>query len=257
MTYAIICFVAALASVLTFFSGFGLGTLLLPAFALFFPVQVAVTLTAIVHFLNGIFKLALVGRSANRAVVLRFGLPAIFAAYGGARLLYWLTDQGALYSYTLAGRQFIVTPIKLVIAVLMILFSGLELWPRFKKAAVPPKYLPLGGVLTGFFGGLSGHQGAFRTIFLLRTGLEKEILIATGVAIAALVDLSRIPVYLASFTIAQIQKHGLLLAAATGSAFLGAYLGNRLLKKVTLRVVELAVALMLAGIAVAMGAGWI
>ena len=34
MSYLVICSVALLASGLTFFSGFGLGTLLLPAFAL-------------------------------------------------------------------------------------------------------------------------------------------------------------------------------------------------------------------------------
>ena len=59
MSYLIICTVALLASALTFFSGFDLGTLLLPAFALFFPIEQAVALTAVVHFLNSLFKLAL------------------------------------------------------------------------------------------------------------------------------------------------------------------------------------------------------
>jgi len=48
--YVIICLAAFLASALTFFSGFGLGTILMPVFALFFPVEVAIGLTAIVHF---------------------------------------------------------------------------------------------------------------------------------------------------------------------------------------------------------------
>lgn len=39
MPFLVICGVACAASALTFFSGFGLGTLLLPAFALFVPVQ--------------------------------------------------------------------------------------------------------------------------------------------------------------------------------------------------------------------------
>ena len=42
MDMAIIAVVAALASALTLYSGFGLGTILLPAFALFFPAPVAV-----------------------------------------------------------------------------------------------------------------------------------------------------------------------------------------------------------------------
>ncbi|MEK9138207.1 MAG: sulfite exporter TauE/SafE family protein, partial [Bacteroidota bacterium] len=59
MEYLIVCTIALLASGLTLFSGFGLGTLLLPAFILFFPPDVAVGMTAIVHFLNNIFKLVL------------------------------------------------------------------------------------------------------------------------------------------------------------------------------------------------------
>ena len=48
----VVSVVALVASTLTFFSGFGLGTVLLPAFALFYPVEQAVALTAAVHFLN-------------------------------------------------------------------------------------------------------------------------------------------------------------------------------------------------------------
>lgn len=44
----------------------------------------------------------------------------------------------------------------------------------------PPHWLPLGGLLSGFFGGLSGNQGALRSAFLLKAGLSKEAFIATG-----------------------------------------------------------------------------
>jgi uncharacterized membrane protein YfcA len=47
-------------SILTFFSGFGLGTLMLPVMALFFPVDLAVIATAIVHLANNLFKFGLV-----------------------------------------------------------------------------------------------------------------------------------------------------------------------------------------------------
>ncbi|MCZ6776049.1 MAG: sulfite exporter TauE/SafE family protein, partial [Ignavibacteria bacterium] len=46
MEFIIVCFVALLASGLTLFSGFGLGTLLLPAFLAFFPVHLAIAMTA-------------------------------------------------------------------------------------------------------------------------------------------------------------------------------------------------------------------
>ena len=48
-TLVVVSLIAALASSLTFFSGFGLGTLLLPAFALFYPIELAVASTAVVH----------------------------------------------------------------------------------------------------------------------------------------------------------------------------------------------------------------
>jgi uncharacterized membrane protein YfcA len=51
--------------------------------------------------------------------------------------------------------------------------------------------------------------------------------------------------------------HGWLLAAAILAAFGGAWLGNRWLPKVTLRLVQLLVALMLLGIAAALGSGLI
>jgi hypothetical protein len=44
-------------------------------------------------------------------------------------------------------------------------------------------------------GGLSGHQGASRSAFLIRLGLPKESFIATGVAISAAIDVSRITAY--------------------------------------------------------------
>ena len=72
MSYLLVCLVALLASGLTLFSGFGLGTLLLPAFALFFPVEIAVSATALVHLINSLFKLLLVGSKADpRAVLVR------------------------------------------------------------------------------------------------------------------------------------------------------------------------------------------
>ena len=59
MEYLIVSLAAILVATLTLFSGFGLGTLLMPVFALFFPLETAVAATALVHLANGLFKLAL------------------------------------------------------------------------------------------------------------------------------------------------------------------------------------------------------
>lgn len=257
MHYLIICLCAFLTSGLTLFSGFGLGTLLLPVMALFFPIDTAIALTAIVHLLNNLFKLALLGRHANRGTVARFGLPAILAALAGAQMLLWLSHLQPVLTYQLLGHQFQVLPVKLTVAVLMLFFALFELLPRFAEISVEKRYLPLGGLLSGFFGGLSGHQGALRSVFLLKAGLSKETFIATGVVITLMVDIPRIMVYSTSLPLLSSGGGLPLLAAAVLSAFFGAFVGNRLLKRVTLRAIQLMVAVMLLAISVGLAAGLI
>jgi uncharacterized membrane protein YfcA len=257
MNYLIICAAAFLVSGLTLFSGFGLGTLLLPVMALFFPIEAAIALTAVVHLLNNLFKFALLGRHAHRDTVLRFGLPAILAALLGARTLLWLSRLHPWLAYHFLGRELQVMPVKLVVACLMVCFASWELLPAFARISFDKRYLPLGGLLSGFFGGLSGHQGALRAPFLLKAGLSKEGFIATGVVIALMVDIPRLAVYSANMPFLRTGGSLPLLAAAVLAAFSGAWLGNRLLKRVTLRGIQVLVALMLLGISVALGLGLI
>jgi uncharacterized membrane protein YfcA len=255
MAFFIVCSVAFGASLLTFFTGFGLGTLLLPAFAIFFPAETAVGLTAVVHFLNGLFKLVLMRRNIDARVALRFGIPAVLAAFAGAWLLSWLAHLEPLFTHTLFGRPFRVMPVAFVVACLMAIFAALELWPRMKQLAVPPRYLPLGGLVTGFFGGLSGHQGALRSVFLLRAGLDKKHFIGTAVAIAVAIDSIRLAVYSERFLAAEILANKTLIGAAVLAAFAGALTGNRLLEKVTLRTIEIAVSVLLLFIAAGLALG--
>ncbi len=255
MSYVVICAVALLASGLTFFSGFGLGTLLLPAFALFFPIEQAVAMTAIVHFLNGLFKLGLVGRQADRRIILRFGVPALVASFIGAWVLLWLAGTAPVLEYTLADREFKVTPAKLTIGVLLLLFALAELLPRFRDLSFGSQFLTLGGLLSGFFGGLSGMQGALRSAFLSRAGLSKEAFVASGVVIACLIDVSRLGVYSRSLLAEGAGLNYRLLGAAVLSAFVGAWLGNRYLKKLTMQGVQRIVAVTLFAVAVGLVCG--
>jgi uncharacterized membrane protein YfcA len=121
--------------------------------------------------------------------------------------------------------------------------------------------LPLGGLLSGFFGGLSGNQGALRSAFLIRAGLSKEAYVGTGAACTVLVDVVRLVVYGAAFhaggRAALDGNNAGLVLAATLSAFLGAWLGKRLLKKVTLRFVELTVAVLMVLIGAGLASGLI
>ncbi len=254
MEYLLVCAAACIASGLTLFSGFGLGTLLMPVVALFFPLEVAVAITAVVHLANNLFKLGLVGREANIGVLLRFGLPAVLAAFIGAVLLANLSDAAPLHAYQALGRELAITPIKLVVGLLIIGFVTLELWPRFAAIAIDPKYLPFGGLLSGFFGGLSGHQGAFRSMFLIKAGLTKQSFVATGVVIAVMVDCARLGLY-GMHLGTQAGIDWLLVAAASLSAFLGAYLGRKWLEKITLQTVRYIVSALLLAVGVGMVSG--
>lgn len=257
MEYFVIGIVAFLASLLTFFSGFGLGTILTPVFIFFFPVDVAIALTGVVHFLNNIFKLFLIGFKANKKVLIRFGIPAIIAAFGGATLLINLTEIQPLYSYTFGGKMYEVTAIKGVIAILLFGFAVLDLLPASKNWAFNENKLPLGGILSGFFGGLSGHQGALRSAFLVKSGLTKEAFIATSVIIACFVDFTRLSVYSARFINSDLQEYIPLLTVAGLAAFGGAYFGRRLLKKLTLDFIHKLIAIMLMLISIGLGTGLI
>jgi len=159
-------------SLLTLFSGFGLGTLLMPAFALFLPVEVAVASTAIVHAANNVFKVGLLAGGAERGVVLRFGLPAIVASFAGALALTTLSSQEPLATWSFLGRSAHVTPAKLIMGLLILGFALFELVPALRSLRAPLRWLPVGGLLSGFFGGLSGHQGALRAVFLTPLGLS-------------------------------------------------------------------------------------
>lgn len=250
MEYFLISLVALIGSGLTLFSGFGLGTILLPVFALFFPIEVAVALTAIVHFLNNIFKLALLGKYADKYVVLLFGIPAFIAAFLGAKALLLFANLPPLYTYAIGSKVFDIEPVKLVVAILIILFAILELSPTFSKISFSRKFLPLGGLLSGFFGGLSGHQGALRSMFLIKAGLTKEAYIATGIVIAVFIDISRIIVYMAIFKALGNSVNYALLAVVSLAAFAGAFIGNKLVKKITIEMLHKIVAVMLLIIAV-------
>jgi uncharacterized membrane protein YfcA len=251
----VIAVIAFLASMLTLFSGFGLGTILTPAFGLFFPLHFAVALTGIVHLLNNLFKLTLLGKNASASMILRFGLPSVIGGAIGALTLSHLSDLPILFSWSCCEKVFEVNPLKLVVSILMIFFALMEVLPALKKLEFSNKYLAFGGIFSGFFGGLSGHQGALRSAFLVRCGLSKEQFIATGVVIACMVDFTRLPLYFTHFQKQELLNQWPLLTLATLSAFFGAWLGNRYLKKITLNLVQKLTAGMIILIGVLLGAG--
>lgn len=243
----VVLLVALAASMLTLFSGFGLGTLLLPAFALVFPLEVAVAATAVVHLANNVVKGFLLYKEAFWPVVGRFGIPALLAAFAGAWVLGRLPST-ALWSHAWGT----VTVIGLTLGTMIFLFGLLDLVPGLKDWSVASKHLPLGGVLSGFFGGLSGHQGALRSVFLTKLGLDAATFVATATFCAILVDVARLMVY--GIGGLPVESWPLLTAACL-CAFLGAFVGKKLLGKTSIGAVRTIVGVLLLAVGAALAAG--
>lgn len=258
MDYFVICMVALFVSVLTLFSGFGLGTLLMPAYALFFPLPVAIAATAVVHLANNIFKAVLVGKNADWRIVIKFALPASIAAMLGAFMLNFFSEMEPLASYYLAGQERQMHLIGLVVGVLIIVFAFWDLLPGLRDVAFDRTYLPVGGVISGFFGGLSGLQGALRSAFLIKTGLSKEAFIGTGTVAAVIVDIARLIVYGLIFYTMKFKRleamSGIILAAMI-AAFIGSFIGARLIKKITFHAIQMIVGVMLVLVGAGMATG--
>jgi len=211
-------------------------------------------MTALVHFLNNIFKLILLGKHAKKRIVFEFGIPAIITAFLGAFTLIWLTERGALFEYQLFDKAFQILPVKLVIAALMIFFAFTE-FNFLKKGKLERFFLPIGGLLSGFFGGLSGHQGALRSTFLMKYNLSKEQFIGTGVVIACLVDVCRLTVYGGYFSKLDLGTNLGMVITAVISAFIGAFLARKFLHKITFEAVKKLVTVMLVAIALGLASG--
>jgi hypothetical protein len=260
MDFFIVAFAAVFVSGLTLFSGFGLGTLLMPVFALFFPVEVAVAATAIVHGANNIFKIGLVGKHADKTLVVGFGVPAIIAAFAGAAALGYVSHFGEIARYSLGSRTAVVTPIKLTMGMLMLVFALFELLPWMRELRFDRKYLLLGGILSGFFGGFSGHQGALRSAFLAKVGVSTEAFVGTNGFIGFMVDMARILTYAGMFVLAKTispigQDQWPLILTGILSAFIGVMIGKQFLHKITMKTVQTLTGVLLLGIAFALGSG--
>ncbi len=92
--------------------------------------------------------------SMQKNLILRFGLPAAAAAFAGAMALGYVSHSEEIIRYTLGSRTASVTTVKLAIAVLIFAFALSKLLPSLRNK----KYLILGGILSGFFGG--GHSAS-------------------------------------------------------------------------------------------------
>jgi uncharacterized membrane protein YfcA len=201
------------ASLLTLITGFGLGTILTPVFALFYDIKLAILLVAIVHFLNNALKLLLFRRYVDVGIIKRFGILSIIGAVLGAWLQLYVDS----------------TELKVVLGVLLIILGTAEFLPKSVHFRLPQSIDVVGGFLSGLLGGLVGNQGAIRSAYLLNYIIPKESFIATATVIAIFVDATRIPLYITMHKeFLDLFSWNLLIVILI--AFLGTMVGKRFLQ---------------------------
>ena len=170
---------AFLASVLGTIAGFGSSTILVPVAMLFMNAKMAIALVACFHLANNVFKLRFFSKKLSWKLFFMFGLPSVVFAWLGAE----------------AVNRVDVTLIKQGVGVFLIAFVIFSFVKKPRHLQLNHMNACMGGACSGFLAGLIGLGGAIRSTFLVAFGLPKEVYIATGAAIALVVDLARIPVY--------------------------------------------------------------
>lgn len=242
-------------SALTLVSGFGLGTLLMPVMAIFFPIDVAILLTAWVHLANNLIKFGFYYKNISWPIIIRFAPTAIIGAWMGSTVLGQLNNWNTPVEFSTLGIE--TTTFKISLGSLLGIFAIIEWMPQSKRISFSEKWFPLGGWISGFFGGLSGHQGALRSAFLIRAELTKEVLIGTGIVIATCIDITRISQYIGQHNNHVLMSNASLFLGAVVSAFLGVYLTQQWIQKVTIQWLQKSIALLLIIFSICLMLGWI
>jgi len=210
---------AVLAGAIAAVSGFGIGSLMTPLFLIWFPARVAVALVSIPHAVASTVRWLRLRRDVDMRVFARFGIASVIGGLVGALL------QATLRSGVLTG----------LLGLLMLIAGTTEILRRpIPLPSSPPVLLAAGG-LSGLFGGLVGNQGGIRSASLLGFGLSPRQLVATATASAVLVDLARVPVYVATSG-AALASQAALIAAASAGVVVGTFVGVPVLRRIPERV---------------------
>lgn len=220
--------VGALAGAVAAVTGFGIGSLLTPLLAIETGTRLAVAAVAIPHFIGTLQRFVRLRRHVDRRVLLGFGITS---AIGGL--------AGALLHTRLSSRA-----LSIVFGALLILAGVSELTGWVQRVRWGRRAAWVAGALSGILGGLVGNQGGIRAAAMLGFEVPREAFVATATAIGLIVDLARLPVYLAA------EWRGIaglwpLLVVATAGVVIGTELGTRALVRVPERTFRRILALLL------------
>ena len=163
-------------------SGFGIGSLLTPALAVSIGTRLAVGVVAIPHIVATSLRLWMLRDAVDRHVLMTFGLASAGGGLSGG-----------------IAHAFVGSSVLSVVLGLLLVFAGLsELSGLARRLRFEGRRAIAAGALSGLFGGLVGNQGGIRAAALLAFPLNREALVATATATGLLVDVARMPIYLAT-----------------------------------------------------------
>lgn len=208
LVFLIAVVAAAIASV----TGFGIGSLLTPTLGMAAGTKIAVAAVSLPHFVGTALRFWMLRGGVDRAVLWRFGVPS---AAGGL--------TGALLHSSLASPW-----LSVVFGILLIFVAASELSGLARRMQFHGSVALIAGLLSGLLGGLVGNQGGIRSGALLGFDMPKQMFVATATAVGLIVDLARMPVYLAT---AGREMYAIwpLMLIATAGVIVGTISGRRVL----------------------------
>ena len=247
------------ASAITIVSGFGLNTVLVPAFAVLFPLPLAIAAVALVHLLTSALRLVIFRAHIDRVIAWQFVPWAILGGIAGALILELLGAIPVITTYPLFGITKSVTAVKVAVGATIAALSLYELRRGAQEAGLSNVGISAGALASGFFGGLSGNQGAIRSTVLIRAGLTPLGFAATSALAAIAIDLTRLTVYGTAGSIARMLADVAIrnaIVVATIGAILGVLLGRQLLAEMSSARLRLVVgwSLVVGGLLIGVGA---
>ncbi len=195
-------------------AGFGIGSLLTPMLGLKTGISLAVAAVSIAHLCGTAMRFFFLRKYINRKVLISFGLTS---AVGGL--------TGALLHNTF--QNIVLT---IILGCLLVLAGILGLTGLSEKLKFKGPVAWLAGGVSGLFGGLVGNQGGIRSAALFGFELDKNQFVATATGIALMVDVVRVPVYLAVqwSQIISVWQYILIMITAV---IVGTFAGKKVLEK--------------------------
>lgn len=216
-------------------SGFGIGSLLTPVFALQIDTRLAIAAVSIPHFIGTAQRFWSMRRKVDRRLLFEFGIASAAGGLAGALLHSHVNNSG----------------LNVIFGCLLLFTAVAELTGWMRHVNWGRGFGSIAGAISGFLGGLVGNQGSIRTAGLLAYDVSPTAFVATATSVALIVDGARMPVYLINQGRDMFELWP-MLAVATGGVMVGTAIGTRILPTLRQATFRRSVAILLAALGIYM-----